>query len=145
MLNSFAARAPSSALGAGSPRALRVGLRLAAQFLLLVGLFHAGVELTRATAAPLPGNLVGMLLLLALLRTGVVRQEHVEDAAALALQHLNLFFVPLAVGLMGWGGLLGASGAALVACLAGSMAVCLVVAGLVSQCLAAGGGMSDAG
>ena len=92
----------------------------------------------------MPGNLVGMLLLLGLLRLGVVRLEHVEDAAALVLQHLNLFFLPLAVGLMTWGGLLGASGAGLGVSLAGSAAVCLAVAGLIGQRLAPRHGESDA-
>jgi holin-like protein len=93
---------------------------------------------------PLPGNLVGMLLLLALLRLGVVRLEQVQDAATLLLQHLNLFFIPLAVGLMAWGGLLGASGVSLGVSLAGSAAVCLAVAGLAGQRLARTGGVPDA-
>jgi holin-like protein len=107
-------------------------------------LFHAGSALVWMTDVPLPGSLVGMLLLLALLRLGVVRTAHVEEAAALLLQHLNLFFVPLAVGLMAWGGLLGTSGVGLGVCLAGSAAVCLAVAGLVGQRLARRGRLSDA-
>jgi holin-like protein len=129
---------------AGVPRQLRLGLKLAGQFLLLVLLFCAGAALVGATGLPLPGNLVGMLLLLALLRLGVVRLEHVQDASTLVLKHLNLFFVPLAVGLMAWGGLLGASGAGLGVSLAGSAAVCLAVAGLIGQRLARHGGESDA-
>jgi holin-like protein len=85
---------------------------------------------------PLPGNLVGMLLLLALLRVGLVRLEHVEEAAGLLLKHLNLFFIPLAVGLMAWGSLLGTNGVGLGVSLAGSAVVCLVVAGAVGQQLA---------
>ena len=129
--------------GIGVPRALRLGLRLAGQFLVLVGLSYAGTAVVRATDAPLPGNLVGMLLLLLLLRLGVVRPEQVQDAAALVLKHLNFFFVPLAVGLMAWGGLLGASGAGLAVSLAGSAAVCLAVAGLVGQRLSPRGGEPD--
>jgi holin-like protein len=131
-------------LRAGVPRSLRLGLRLAGQFLVLVGLYYAGTALVRATGVPLPGNLVGMLLLLGLLRLGLARLEHVQDAAALVLQHLNLFFLPLAVGLMTWGGLLGASAAGLGLSLAGSAAVCLAVAGLIGQRLAPRGGESDA-
>jgi holin-like protein len=112
--------------------------------LLLVVLFYTGAGLVERTGVPLPGNLVGMLLLLALLRLGVVRLEQVQDAATLLLKHLNLFFVPLAVGLTAWGGLLGASGVGLAVSLAGSAAVCLAVAGLTGQRLAARGGASDA-
>jgi holin-like protein len=131
-------------LRAGVPRSLRLGLRLVSQFLVLVGLYYAGTALVRATGVALPGNLVGMLLLLGLLRLGVVRLEHVEDAASLVLQHLNLFFLPLAVGLMTWSGLLGASAAGLGVSLAGSAAVCLAVAGLIGQRLATREGAFDA-
>jgi holin-like protein len=135
--------APTAPLRTGLPRQLRLGLLLARQFLLLVLLCYAGTALVRETGLPLPGNLVGMLLLLALLRAGVVRLEQVQDAAALVLKHLNLFFVPLAVGLMAWGGLLGASGVGLGLSLAGSAAVCLAVAGLIGQRLTPRGGESD--
>jgi holin-like protein len=144
MINSVAAHASTLSLTATVPRRLRLGFRLAGQFLLLVVLFYAGAELVRVTGAPLPGNLVGTLLLLALLRLGVVRLEQVQDAATLLLQHLNLFFIPLAVGLMVWGGLLGANGLGLGLSLAGSAAVCVAVAGLTSQQLAASKGASDA-
>lgn len=144
MIGSVAARTPTIPLSAGVPRRLLLGCRLVGQFLLLAALFYAGAALVRATGMPLPGNLVGMLLLLALLRLGVVRLEHIEEAAGLLLRHLNLFFIPLAVGLMAWGGLLGASGLGLGVSLAGSAAVCLAVAGLVGQRLARPAGASDA-
>src|SRR6266545_7078432 len=66
----------------GVPRQIRAGLQLAGQLLLLVALFYAGAALVRFTGVPLPGNLVGMLLLLAVLRLGIVRLEHIQDAAA---------------------------------------------------------------
>ena len=144
MISSVAARNPILPLSAGVPRQVRLGLHLAGQSLLLVAVYYAGTALVQATGMPLPGNLVGMLLLLGLLRLGVVRLEHVQDAATLLLQHLNLFFIPLAVGLMAWGGLLGASGLGLGVSLAGSAAVCLAVAGLAGQRLARMTGAADA-
>jgi holin-like protein len=122
---------------------LLLGCRLVGQFLPLVALFYAGSAVVAGTGLPLPGNLVGMLLLLALLRVGVVRQEHVEEAAGLLLKHLNLFFIPLAVGLMAWGGLLGTGGVGLGVSLLGSAAVCLVVSGAVGQWLAPRNGAPD--
>lgn len=125
------------------PRA-RLGLRLVGQFALLVLLFYAGTAVVVATGVPLPGNLVGMLLLLGLLRLGVVRPGHVQDLAGLALRHLNFFFVPLAVGLMSWTGLLAASGVALGLSLLGSAVAGLAVSGLVGQRLSRRGGDRDA-
>ena len=134
-------RAPRLGLG----RRVRHGLRLAGQFALLVLLFQAGTVLVRVTALPLPGNLVGMLILLALLHLGVVRLRHVQDVADLALKRLNFFFVPFAVGLMTWTGLLAASGVALAISFTGGMITCLAVTGLIGQYLSArGGGPDDA-
>lgn len=122
---------------------VRLGLKLAGQFLLLVLLFQAGTTLVQATAVPLPGNLVGMLLLFGLLRLGVVRLDHVQAVAELGLQHLNFFFIPFAVGLMAWTELLGTSGVALVISQVGSMIVCLVITGLLGRRLTARGGGPD--
>src|SRR3712207_620182 len=129
-------RVPRLGLG----RRVRRGVRLAGQFALLVLLFQVGTALVRITALPLPGNLVGMLLLLALLYLGVLRLEQVQDLADLALKHLNFFFVPFAIGLMGWTELLATGGVALAISFTGGMLVCLAVTGLIGQHLAAQGG-----
>lgn len=49
---------------------------------------------------PVPGNVVGMALLLAALMLGVVRLEWVTEAAELLLTHMALLFVPAGVGVM---------------------------------------------
>jgi len=49
---------------------------------------------------PIPGNVVGMVILLFLLATGIFKLEWVEEAADLLLSHLALFFVPAGVGVM---------------------------------------------
>jgi holin-like protein len=85
---------------------------------------------------PVPGNLLGMLLLLALLATGVVRLAWIEASASLLVRHLAFFFVPITVGLMGLGDLFRANGAAIVITLTVSAVVGLCVAGLSSQRLA---------
>jgi holin-like protein len=144
MISSLAERAPASLLSSNTPRQAWVGFRLAGQFSLLIALYYIGTVLVQVSGVPLPGNLVGMLLLLGLLRLGVVRIEQLEEAAALLLQHLNLFFVPLAVGLMAWSGLLGANAVGLGLCLAGSAAISLAVAGLIGQRLVNHRVVSDA-
>ena len=67
-----------------------------------------GEVLVRATGAPVPGPVVGMVLLFALLRWRAVRGDRGGDAepAGLAvaadglLKHLSLLFVPAGVGVM---------------------------------------------
>ncbi len=55
---------------------------------------------------PLPGSVLGMMLLFLGLKLGVVRLEHVERTARGLLDVLNLLFVPPGVGIMLYFGLL---------------------------------------
>jgi holin-like protein len=59
----------------------------------------AGEALARLTDAPLPGPVLGMLLLLLALRWPAVRSP-VEAAADTLLAHLSLLFVPVGVGVL---------------------------------------------
>ncbi len=69
--------------------------------LTLLLLFQLGGELcVRALALPIPGPVIGMILLfLTLLAKGHVGQETRLNTAALLL-HLSLLFVPAGVGIM---------------------------------------------
>jgi holin-like protein len=59
----------------------------------------AGEAIARLTDAPLPGPVLGMLLLLLALRWPAVRMP-VEAAADTLLAHLSLLFVPVGVGVL---------------------------------------------
>jgi holin-like protein len=59
----------------------------------------AGEAIARLTDAPLPGPVLGMLLLLLALRCPAVRAP-VEAAAETLLAHLSLLFVPVGVGVL---------------------------------------------
>jgi holin-like protein len=59
----------------------------------------AGEALVRLASAPLPGPVLGLLLMLVALRWAPV-QRHVGAAADVLLAHLSLLFVPVGVGVM---------------------------------------------
>ncbi len=59
----------------------------------------AGEALVRLAGAPLPGPVLGLLLMLAALRFEPV-QRSVGAAADMLLAHLSLLFVPVGVGVM---------------------------------------------
>ena len=48
----------------------------------------------------LPGNILGMLLLLLMLITGIIKVTEVENIANFFLNHLSFFFSPAGVGLI---------------------------------------------
>lgn len=59
-----------------------------------------GEAVTRLFNLPLPGNVLGMVLLTAVLVTGRIKLESVKPAADVLLKNLAFLFVPPGVGLM---------------------------------------------
>ncbi len=111
-------------------------LSAAAQIAALFSLAKIGGALAAWLELPLPGNMIGMLCLFALLSTNAVRLRWIEAGASLLLKHLAFFFVPIAVGLMSLGELWRASGIVLLAILAASAAAGILAAGYVTGFLA---------
>jgi holin-like protein len=107
--------------------------RLALQSALLYGVFWLASLLVQLLRLPLPANLVGLLLLLGLLSTGVIKPSHLDVVSGLVSRHLSFFFVPLAVGLMAWGDLLARSGLVLGVALVASAALGIGIAGVFAQ------------
>jgi len=66
-----------------------------------------GEVIGRGLGLPIPGNVLGMVLLLIALRLGLVRLDWVNEAAELLLGHMALFFVPAGVGVMTYAAMIG--------------------------------------
>ncbi len=62
---------------------------------LAIGEFIVGV-----TGMPIPSSILGMLLLAAALRVGVIKLGWVERAANFLVRNLGFFFVPAGIALM---------------------------------------------
>jgi holin-like protein len=107
----------------------------ALQISALWALNFAGVWLEKRMVLPIPGNLVGMITLYALLALGIVKLAWFETAGSFLIRHLAFFFVPITVGLMNAGYLLAARGLTILLILAVSAAVGILLAGWVSQVL----------
>lgn len=96
----------------------------------------AGEILVRAAAVPIPGPVVGFMLLIVLLvvrdrvpalAIGPLQQGGVETTARGLLQHLSLMFVPAGVGVVQKLDLIASHGVAIFAVLALSVVVTMVV------------------
>jgi len=61
----------------------------------------AGEAATRATALPVPGPVLGMALLWALMSASTVVADTVRPVGEGILRHLSLLFVPAGVGVVG--------------------------------------------
>lgn len=67
---------------------------------ILLSFQFAGELLVRLLALPIPGNVIGMALLLVALTTGAVKEASLTEAGELLLRYMALFFVPAGVGVM---------------------------------------------
>ena len=70
------------------------------EFAVLASLYMLGDFLSHWLGLLLPGSIVGMLLLLILLFSGILKLEQIEKLSDALLRHLNLLFLPAAVGIM---------------------------------------------
>jgi putative effector of murein hydrolase LrgA (UPF0299 family) len=95
-----------------------------------------GEILVRGTGLPLPGPVIGLVLLLVVLllrdryqalARGPLRDDGVENASKGMLAHLSLLFVPAGVGVIQQLDLLAQHGLAIFLVLIGSVLVTLVV------------------
>jgi holin-like protein len=75
-------------------------MKYLAQFGIILAVCFLGDLLHGALALPIPGNVMGMLILLFFLLTGIIKLSMIEDVSNFMLRHLSFFFVPAGVGLI---------------------------------------------
>ena len=110
-------------------------MRIFRQLLIILAVWLLGETISRVFSLPIPGNVLGMLLMLALLLMRVIRVEHVSGVSTFFLDNLSIFFIPGSVALMVDYKQVGASLVpALVAILCSSVLVFLVT-GLTTEWL----------
>ncbi|MFN3656013.1 MAG: CidA/LrgA family protein [Pseudolabrys sp.] len=90
----------------------------------------AGEAIVKAAALPVPGPVVGMVLLFALMLLRAPLPKETGDTADGLLKHLSLLFVPAGVGVVQNIALLGDTGLRLVAVVVLGTIVTLVVTAL---------------
>ena len=114
------------------------GMKLLIQVAVFYLFYQIGVVLQNTFDIPVPGSIIGMVLLLILLLTGGVKERYLQDGANVLLVYLPLFFVPATVGVMEYFGFLSETEGLvmLLALLVGTIIV-LVSSGVVAQKTAA--------
>ncbi|MDF2569073.1 MAG: cidA 1 [Sporomusa sp.] len=86
-----------------------------------------GDRIVQLSHLPLPGSVVGMAILFALLSSGIVKVSQVQMVTSFLLKHMAFFFIPITVGLMNYWNFFYSNGIGLLA----SMVVSLLIAFLV--------------
>ena len=110
-------------------------VRIIAQFLTILGIYLIGTRLVTWLDLPVPGSIVGMVLLFIALVSGVCKLKWVEAAAQLHIKHITLLFIPFIVGVWHFAGIFRVEGIKLVIILAVSSLVVLLVTGFIAEFL----------
>lgn len=82
---------------------------------------------------PIPGSILGMVILFLLLEFGVIRLKWVEVGASWLLAELLLFFIPSAVGVMKYSNLLEMDGLRVLAVLVVGTFAVMASSGLLTN------------
>jgi len=106
------------------------------QGMVLLLLFQLiGEGLSSLMKLPIPGNVIGMALMLLALSTGVVKLDWLQEAADLLLKYMAMFFVPAGVGVMLYFDLIGREWLPIVAATVISTFVVMAVTGWAERLL----------
>ena len=67
---------------------------------IILGFLFAGQAISRFTHIPVPGSVLGMILLTLALMTRVVKLEHVEEVGGFLIRNMSVMFIPPGVGVI---------------------------------------------
>ncbi len=98
-------------------------------------IYYLSTWVVKSFHIPLPGGVLGMIILFVLLSAGIIKEEWLTAATTPLLKHLAFFFIPIAVELMQWGDLFQRIGYLLFLPLVVSLLVALVTTGGIVQLL----------
>ena len=110
-------------------------MKLLRQLFIILFISFLGEAAHRLFRIPVPGNVIGMLLLFILLCTGLIKLDMIEEMTNFLINHLAFFFVPAGVGLLAYIGVLKSSWAAIFGISLVTTAIVMVVTGHTVQIL----------
>lgn len=105
-------------------------MKLLRQFGIVLAIWLLGEALHQLLYIPIPGSVLGMLILFLCLCTGIIKVEMLEEISRFLLDHLAFFFVPAGVGLITSMKILKADGLAILGI---SIVTTILVLGITGQ------------
>lgn len=108
-------------------------LKIILQIVVLYAFCWVGTVLVEWLHIPLPGSIIGLLLLLACLLSGIMPAKFVKEGAGFLLPILTLLFIPATVGIMNYPELLSGYGVLLVVIVTISTLMTLVLTGKLAR------------
>lgn len=111
-------------------------IKIFLQLVLIYGFFLLGQGLREFFNLPLPGSIIGFLLLFAALIFKIFPIRWVESGAVSLLAFLPLYFIPATVGVIDYRHIFTGKGIWLIAILIASTLLTMAVSGYASQYMA---------
>ncbi len=110
-------------------------MKIAFQFALIMLIWQIGEWISTTFNLIIPGPIFGMLLLLILLETKIIKEDYIKLAGDLFLKVLPFFFIPSGVAILAYTDLIKDIWVSMVVILVVSMATVMIVAGKTTQYL----------
>jgi len=111
---------------------LRV-VRIIVQIGILNIYYYMGVGIVSYLHIPLPGSVVGLLLLALSLIFKIMKVEYIQDGAGFLIGILTLFFIPATVGVIDYPELMSITGLLIILAVIASTLISIYVTGLLTQ------------
>lgn len=70
------------------------------QLMIILGAYLLGVIIQTALSLPIPGTVLGLIILFLGLYSGIIKVEMIEDMCEILISHMSFLFIPAGVGLM---------------------------------------------
>lgn len=103
------------------------------QFSIILGIYFLGELIQKISGLPIPGNVIGMLILFFALYTGIIKLKTIGKISDFLLENLAFFFLPAGVSLMTSFGLLEGKWTSILEISLLSTLIVLVVTGLTVE------------
>lgn len=75
-------------------------MKLIKQFTIIFSIYSISDILSKTLKLPIPGNVIGMILLFFLLLTGIIKENHIDEASNILISNMALLFIPGTLAIM---------------------------------------------
>lgn len=108
-------------------------IRTIFQIVILYVFYLVGTWIVTVTGLPLPGSIIGLLLLSIGLFTKIINVKLIEAGASFLIGVLTIFFIPATVGIVNYPELLSSNGAKLILAVLCSSVLTIYITGVFTK------------
>ncbi|MFF2177125.1 CidA/LrgA family protein [Lysinibacillus sp. NPDC058147] len=108
-------------------------VRIIVQIGILNIFYYMGVGIVALLHIPLPGSVIGLLLLALALNFKIIKVEYIQDGAGFLIGVLTLFFIPATVGVIDYPELFSTTGLLIMLAVIASTLISIYITGILSQ------------